>query len=74
MSIITIGCKSRFTSTSDSTGPRRHEFADPSTESDDDVTHGVSDTARMHTKPAADTVSLIRDTVSVKKDSLKASH
>ena len=28
--IIIAGCKSRFTSTSDASGPRKHEHADPS--------------------------------------------
>ena len=30
--ITVMGCESRFTSTSDSSGPRKHDYADPSFE------------------------------------------
>ncbi len=33
-SLIATSCRSRFTSTSDATGPRRHIYANPGTQTD----------------------------------------
>ncbi len=55
--LATTGCKSRFTSTSDSTGPRRHIYANPSTKNNN---HSLKDAEHTLDDPQK-SLSEIRD-------------
>jgi hypothetical protein len=53
--IAVAGCKSRFTSTADASGPRKHDHADPSFEHSGNIGNdtlsltGIHDSGNVHT-------------------------
>jgi len=74
--IIAVSCKSRFTSTSDSTGPRRHEFADPTPVKNTD--HSLKDAEHTLDDPQK-SLTEIRDSATTapiltREDSISATH